>query len=727
EAEAAGADARATELGRRLEHAGHEREELEAELGRLEEQGHLFAEHIGELADRMSQEEQRLERARAHVDELLEQDVEARRLVVDAEDLASRVRARLAALETLDREFHGFAPAVAAALARREEFAGLVGPLAEVLELPADRAASIEATLNSLLQLLVVRDEAAADRVRQWLETGGAGADATGAIAFLRLESVPKVQDLLGTLEFAGGRPEDPVVVGRRARIAALHADVESSAAQLEEQRRRRAAVAARVETANAELRAAEDALREAEMELRRAETDEASRARRHAQVQRSRGELEERKGAILEGADRVRQESANARTEGEGLVAALAAKGEERRAAAALVTEREATWDEVREEEAEARILHGRGENALASIDRRLAATDEAVRHAARRLEAFDQEEAGHQETLTRAATERESGGEALARAFEERDRITVEVGELDERAERDRAEITTLEQRVRELRGSVDRLGEERHQLELRQTQVDASLRSVRERLEAEWGRPLEQLMATAEPADGGPETLRAELREITADLERLGPVNLLAIEEFEEEKQRLEFLTSQRDDLVGARAELDAAIRQINRTARRLFEETFDAIRANFHRTFDSLFPGGEADIWLEDETDPLESAIEISASPRGKRTQRIGQLSGGERALTALALLFAIYLVKPSPFCVLDEVDAPLDDANVERFLAMLQRFKEDTQFIVITHNPRTMEAADWIYGVTMEEAGVSSIVGVRLDDVMKESA
>jgi chromosome segregation protein len=140
-------------------------------------------------------------------------------------------------------------------------------------------------------------------------------------------------------------------------------------------------------------------------------------------------------------------------------------------------------------------------------------------------------------------------------------------------------------------------------------------------------------------------------------------------------------------------------------------------------NFQTTFQALFEGGECDLRLEDGEDPLESPIDISASPRGKRTQRIHLLSGGERALTALALLFAIYLVKPSPFCVLDEVDAPLDEANIVRFLGMLQRFKERTQFVIITHHPRTMEAADWLYGVTMEEPGISSIVGVKLDDVL----
>jgi chromosome segregation protein len=197
---------------------------------------------------------------------------------------------------------------------------------------------------------------------------------------------------------------------------------------------------------------------------------------------------------------------------------------------------------------------------------------------------------------------------------------------------------------------------------------------------------------------------------------------PVNMLAEQEYDEEKERLEFLQGQREDLVKARDDLRNTIRRINDTASRELLETLERIRENFRKTFLALFEGGECDVWLEDPDDPLDSAIEISASPSGKRTQRIHLLSGGERALTALALLFAIYLVKPSPFCVLDEVDAPLDESNIRRFVAMLERFKADVQFVVITHNPVTIEAADWIYGVTMEEPGVSKIVGVELSEL-----
>jgi chromosome segregation protein len=186
---------------------------------------------------------------------------------------------------------------------------------------------------------------------------------------------------------------------------------------------------------------------------------------------------------------------------------------------------------------------------------------------------------------------------------------------------------------------------------------------------------------------------------------------------VQDYEERRQRLGFLNGQRKDLEDARQQLLEAIEKINQTASELFLKTFALVNENFQKVFTSLFEGGEAALLLTGE-DPLEAEIEILARPRGKKPQSISLLSGGEKALTAIALLFAIYLVKPSPFCILDEVDAPLDDANVERFVRLLREFAQNTQFIVVTHNKKTMEVADALYGVTMQELGVSKIVSVK---------
>jgi chromosome segregation protein len=268
---------------------------------------------------------------------------------------------------------------------------------------------------------------------------------------------------------------------------------------------------------------------------------------------------------------------------------------------------------------------------------------------------------------------------------------------------------------------RAELESAGEESHALQVRLTESAGIRRSIVERVEAEWRRPFDQLMSGTALLDIDLESLEAEATRILSALESIGPVNPLAVEEHAEESKRFDFLISQRDDLVSARQSLIQAIREIDGTARTMFVDTFTAIQSNFSKVFQTLFGGGECELRLATPDDPLESEIDIHAAPRGKRTQRIHLLSSGERTLVAVSLLFSIYLTKPSPFCLMDEVDAPLDDANVGRFTRLLEEFKADTQFLVITHNPRTMQSADAVYGVTMQEPGVSTIVGVRLGE------
>jgi chromosome segregation protein len=204
------------------------------------------------------------------------------------------------------------------------------------------------------------------------------------------------------------------------------------------------------------------------------------------------------------------------------------------------------------------------------------------------------------------------------------------------------------------------------------------------------------------------------------LRAKIDRLGPVNMMAIEQFDELEARHTFLTKERKDLVDSIAQTTEAIKRIDETTRQRFNEAFSAINLNFQETFSTLFGGGRAGLTLLDETDPLESGIEIIAQPPGKRLQSVQLLSGGEKALTAIALMFGMFKYKPSPFCLLDEIDAPLDDANIGRFVEMLRGMQQHTQFIVITHNRKTMEIADRLYGVTMEEPGVSKLISVQLN-------
>jgi chromosome segregation protein len=209
---------------------------------------------------------------------------------------------------------------------------------------------------------------------------------------------------------------------------------------------------------------------------------------------------------------------------------------------------------------------------------------------------------------------------------------------------------------------------------------------------------------------------------IRELRGLVERMGDVNLTAIEESAELQQRYDFLSTQKADLESAILRLETAIDKINRASRKRFREVFEAVDAKFQEVFPHLFGGGKAHLALTDESDILETGVEIIANPPGKKMlQNIELLSGGEKALTAVSLLFAIFLVKPSPFCVLDEVDAPLDEANVGRFNHAVREMTDQSQFIIVTHNQRTMEIADRLCGVTMEESGVSKLVAVNLRD------
>lgn len=275
-------------------------------------------------------------------------------------------------------------------------------------------------------------------------------------------------------------------------------------------------------------------------------------------------------------------------------------------------------------------------------------------------------------------------------------------------------------LELKIKDERRSHDDSLKAVHELELKIADLKAKAEHIKARAMEEFTISIElKTYQDNEFIDFA--ALRDEIQGFRDKIKTLGNINFAAFEEYNTEKERFEFLSAQRKDLLEAEKTLLATIEEINTTAQNKFLGTFAQIRQNFIETFKSLFdPGDECDLKLEEGVDPLEARIEIVAKPRGKRPTSIDLLSGGEKTLTATALLFAIYLVKPSPFCILDEVDAPLDDANIDRFTRILKKFSNNTQFIVVTHNKRTMEAASALYGVTMEEDGVSKLVAVKFN-------
>lgn len=298
------------------------------------------------------------------------------------------------------------------------------------------------------------------------------------------------------------------------------------------------------------------------------------------------------------------------------------------------------------------------------------------------------------------------------------------LRLDDLEEQQYKANTLIAEQEKLIRAARSKSEELSESLHQVELRASELRMRLENLQARMMEEFEHTLER-----KPIDEefDPEEAHQRIELLRKRLRDMGAVNLLALKEYEQEKERLDFLQTQRDDLMKAKRDLMETIDIINATARKQFLQTFEQIQENFSKVFATFFAGGRASLILREGTDPLEAEIDIYATPGGKRLSSLQLMSGGEKSLTAISLLFAIYLVKPSPFCIFDEVDAPLDDINVQRFTRALREFSDKTQFLVVTHNKLTMRAANQLYGVTMEEEGVSKIVSVKFDSETKEEA
>jgi chromosome segregation protein len=367
-------------------------------------------------------------------------------------------------------------------------------------------------------------------------------------------------------------------------------------------------------------------------------------------------------------------------------------------------------------------------------------AAARQATRGHVGRLETQEREVAQRGERLAReveegrarADTLRASAaatGEELARARADRKVRADELGERRAAHDARTGALAQAEMDMRTLRQTAERLLGEASRLELRLGTTEGDRRHVTEAMAERYRVDLRLEIAHhhLRPPVGDVDHARlAELREL---IDRMGEVNLTAVEEYEELAKRNEFLTAQKRDLEDALDQLERAIAKINKTSRRRFRDTFEAVNAKFQEIFPRLFRGGRAELRLthDGEDDLLDAGVEIFAQPPGKKNSTVELLSGGEKALTAVSLIFAIFLYKPSPFCILDEVDAPLDEANVGRFNDLVREMTDRSQFIVITHNKRTMEIADSLYGVTMEEPGCSKMVSVKLRQIGERRA
>ncbi|MEQ9103238.1 MAG: chromosome segregation protein SMC [Rhodothermales bacterium] len=517
----------------------------------------------------------------------------------------------------------------------------------------------------------------------------------------------------------AGGSSAAASRLGRREQLEVARRTRDACAERAEEAR-------GAVDTARTALEALDiDALRrslderratqvEAEKELARLDYEQETVVRRRQEIQTRLATLEDQRTA-------TESELQSVTADLKKLTVQVAELQQKRGDAEAAFQDIEEASREAFGLFNEANITAVQTRNRLDNLRRDLARTTND-------LENLDKRATDRQSTLAtltdqKATTEKRCAtlSEQIRDLQEARGALDEAVSQARNRLMDTRVEISDLEVRLRDLRREKETAVKEESRREVRlaeiATRLEDLIRSVSEDFEVD---------LTAYEVDVDEDFNRAEAKREVHDLRnrirQMGPVNALALESFEEEKERLTFLREQLDDLEKAESTLMTTITEINTTASRRFNETFGAIQENFRRLFADLFgEGAAADVVLQDESDPLESEIEIFAKPRGKKPSVLAQLSGGEKTLTAIALLFSIYLVKPSPFCILDEVDAPLDDANVDRFMQLIRTFSDSTQFVLVTHNKRTMEAADRMYGITMQEQGVSKLVGVKFED------
>jgi chromosome segregation protein len=565
------------------------------------------------------------------------------------------------------------------------------------------------------------------------LVEGGVRAEARGILATKR-----EIKELRERLEHEQGVVErlreeiaalDVTVAAAEAAIASMHAELhrleksmvgfelQISGATEAAQRvaRKHEQIAVERRTAEEELRAQEARQQEARESIARIEEEQRSADDRLNAAQRRLFDAREEMQAQA-------QRTADAK-------AAHAALMER---AAALASEIERLEDASRD--LELRISVRREE--LQRANSRRASLVERIEGAGRELD----ESLAAFEELRRDVRTAEEGCQALRTAFDEHDarikdaRRALEsaraaAAQLDVARATAEAELTHLAADcLQNVQATLDDVaaeveGLEREGLLASPGPVDDAAEAAE--VEGDGEAPAQAVGGQADGAPAGEPSKRAMTAdEMVADLrmkiERLGPVNMMAIDQFDDLESRHTFLTTQRKDLVDSIAATSEAIKKIDKTTRERFSEAFTVINRNFEETFTTLFGGGRAGLVLLDESDALESGIDIIAQPPGKRLQSVQLLSGGEKALTAMALMFAIFQFRPSPFCLLDEIDAPLDDANIGRFVEMLQGMQDHTQFILITHNRKTMEIADRLYGVTMEEPGVSKLISVQLN-------
>jgi chromosome segregation protein len=376
-----------------------------------------------------------------------------------------------------------------------------------------------------------------------------------------------------------------------------------------------------------------------------------------------------------------------------------------------------------------EQNIFFHQQDNRVKSIDQEIRFKQESMEQSSTRIEVNAEELRKNEDEVKRIIETTQSNDDELLGMYEEKDQMEVGLSEAEKEYYETRGHIDQVEKQLREVQHQRQQIDTLLMELQNQLNESRMQLNSVKERLSVEFNVDLDNVINQGTPEESeelkkvDEDKIRAEVQKIRDRLDNMGPINPMAMEAYTEIKQRNDFILVQKEDLLKAKESLFNTISEIEGVASQTFMDSFNKIKEHFIRVFRSLFTeGDECDLRLVDPNNPLDSDIDIIAKPKGKRPLTINQLSGGEKTLTATALLFSMYLLKPAPFCIFDEVDAPLDDANIDKFNNIIRTFSKDSQFVIVTHNKRTMSSTDVIYGITMVEKGISRVVPVDLREL-----
>lgn len=696
------------------------------------------------------------------------------------------LKARLDVLRAQEAEQEQF-PSGARVLLSKEEIAGLdrsciVGALAQKVRTDKKSQKALESLLRSTIDAVLVKDvsnlqtllEVLAGQdlgaARIWAINGGVAAaevsDGPGEPFVDRVKSdasvKPLVERLLAGVRWVdnlaeAGRPKPgQVFVTPEGHILrgdgslevysadqdggnpiALQAKITETEQSLAVEQENAEDLRARLEAAQGEEAQLQERLRAAREELQGVNRELAGQEAelRNAKLELDQGKVrlqqltnqlntlnethqasdQERRAMVAE-LETARAKQESLRTEIESMAQAFDAAEEDRNLALRSTTDQRIKFAEHRQK---VELLERQQQN----LKERIHELESTVKERSEGVNTYEQR-------VLKLREEMQSAQAKIAPLEEKLTARNVEIEQERETRSARQESLRELEKGLREKRVVIENLTAEAGNLDVDLAQRRVRLENLMQRVTEGYHVTLPEIQRTEEPEweqGEAPEwrELERNVEAMKDKLEQMGPVNMVAIEEYQEQEDRYQFLMAQQEDLVQAKQKLLESIEQINETTTEMFNQTFNLVNTHFQEMFKKLFGGGEAYLELVDAEDVLESGIDIVAKPPGKKPQVISLLSGGERTMTAVALLFALYTVKPSPFCILDELDAALDDANIGRFVSLVQSFVQDSQFIVITHNQKTIQAADVLYGITQERKGISKVVSVKLTDHEKE--